>query len=348
VGEPLQLLLTAALAIGSGVMILKARETTSKGLVATTGVVAMLMSLLGCPVQSASAVETTREKTQAVQASSQRLAATRQQLVLLDDRIAKLPAEDAARLTSFVVGNLLFVLVHELGHAVISQLNLPVLGREEDAADSFATLSMLFVGTELSHTVLRETARGLMMTADRDKSSEQLPAMYDEHSLDTQRAFQIVCLMVGSDPKKFRDVAAIGRMPPERQETCSDDFGQAADSWETLLSGRRNPAAKSRFLAGQSSARKGSADIKVRYIGQETGPAFQSVLKTAGVLETVARFGREILSLPRPMTIKAMKCGEPNAYWDGKDREIVLCFELVGEFIELGLRPPPANGSRAQ
>jgi hypothetical protein len=235
------------------------------------------------------------------------------------------------------------VLVHELGHAVISQLNLPVLGREEDAADSFATLSMLLVGTELSHTVLRETARGLLMTAHRDRSSDQLPAMYDEHSLDTQRAFQIVCLMVGSDPKKFQDVGAIGKMPPERQEACSDDFGQAADSWETLLNGRRNPAAKSRFLAGQSAARKGSADIRVKYDRPDTGPDFRSILKAAAVLETVARFGREMLSLPRPMTIKAMKCGEPNAYWDDKDREIVLCYELVGEFIELGLRPPQGN-----
>src|SRR5262245_59789931 len=89
--------------------------------------------------------------------SAERLSATQQQLSLADNRIAKLSAEDAAKLTSFVVGNLFFVVVHELGHAVISQLKLPVLGREEDAADSFATLSMLLIGTELSHSVLRET-----------------------------------------------------------------------------------------------------------------------------------------------------------------------------------------------
>src|SRR5687768_10177445 len=35
---------------------------------------------------------------------------------------------------------LLFVAMHELGHAVIDVLDLPVVGREEDAADQFATL----------------------------------------------------------------------------------------------------------------------------------------------------------------------------------------------------------------
>src|SRR6187399_1025462 len=33
-----------------------------------------------------------------------------------------------------------FVLVHELGHAVIHALDIPVLGREEDAADELAAL----------------------------------------------------------------------------------------------------------------------------------------------------------------------------------------------------------------
>jgi Putative metallopeptidase len=46
-------------------------------------------------------------------------------------------------LTEFVVGNMLFVGFHELGHALVGQLTLPVLGRAEAAADSFATLALL-------------------------------------------------------------------------------------------------------------------------------------------------------------------------------------------------------------
>jgi hypothetical protein len=34
----------------------------------------------------------------------------------------------------FVAGNMLFVLLHELGHAAITEMGLPVLGRMEDAA----------------------------------------------------------------------------------------------------------------------------------------------------------------------------------------------------------------------
>src|SRR5215218_5140705 len=97
---------------------------------------------------------------------------------------------------------------------------------------------MLLIGTEFSHAVLQEAARGLWLTAHRDESAGQQPAAYDEHNLDIQRAYQIVCLMVGSDQKRFRDVAEIAKLPSERQEIFVYDFEQAADSWETLLKER--------------------------------------------------------------------------------------------------------------
>ena len=35
---------------------------------------------------------------------------------------------------------MVFILLHELGHAVIGELGLPTTGREEDSADEFATI----------------------------------------------------------------------------------------------------------------------------------------------------------------------------------------------------------------
>jgi Putative metallopeptidase len=328
--------------IWSAAMTPRMQEAAKRVLGLTAVVGSLVLTTFACPAQSISKREIAGETSRAAQASNQRLAAAQQQLVLVDERIARLSAEESAKLTSFVVGNLYFVLAHELGHAVISQLNLPVLGREEDAADSFATLSMLLIGTKLSDTVLREAVRGLWVTAQRDKSDDQLPALYDEHSLDLQRAFQIVCLMVGANPKTFRDFATIAKMPSQRQETCAFDFKRAAHSWESLLADRSHVASRPRSFFKRSLVRKGTADIRsrlrVKYVEPDSTSGYRSVLKAAGVLETVARFGREVLSLPRPITIKAIKCDEPNAYWDDQEREIVVCFELVGEFIELGLR----------
>jgi hypothetical protein len=50
-------------------------------------------------------------------------------------------------LAEFVCGTLLFVLCHEVAHAAMTQMGLPVLGKAEDAADSFTTLRMIKVGS---------------------------------------------------------------------------------------------------------------------------------------------------------------------------------------------------------
>jgi len=41
----------------------------------------------------------------------------------------------------FVAGNVFFATAHEVGHMLIQEMGLPVLGREEDAADSYASVT---------------------------------------------------------------------------------------------------------------------------------------------------------------------------------------------------------------
>src|ERR1700719_2709632 len=77
-----------------------------------------------------------------------------------DARMKKMSEQQQQDLVEFVAGNMLFVGFHEMGHALVGQLHLPVLGRGEDAADSFATLAMLQEGTEFSVNVLVQAARG--------------------------------------------------------------------------------------------------------------------------------------------------------------------------------------------
>ena len=54
-------------------------------------------------------------------------------------RVKDVPRDRLKATAEFAVGNMLFVLLHEAAHGLISDLGLPVLGREEDAADQFAT-----------------------------------------------------------------------------------------------------------------------------------------------------------------------------------------------------------------
>ena len=115
------------------------------------------------------------------------------------------------------MGNTLFAVLHEMGHVAIDEMKLPVLGREEVEADAFATLRLLRIGSDFSQRVLAESAKNWFLSARRDQETGAESVYYGEHNLSEQRAFQVVCLMVGSDPTKFKSLADKAQMPPERQ-----------------------------------------------------------------------------------------------------------------------------------
>jgi Putative metallopeptidase len=127
-------------------------------------------------------------------------------------------------LAEFVSGNMLFVLLHELAHAAITEMGLPVLGRMEDAADTFAALRLIRIRSDFSHRVLIEAAKGWFLADLRDQRAGDKVPFYDEHGLNQQRAYQIVCLMVGSDEEKFKDLAKETKLPESRQESCASDY----------------------------------------------------------------------------------------------------------------------------
>jgi putative metallopeptidase DUF4344 len=150
-------------------------------------------------------------------------------------RVKDVPPAKIRATTEFALGNSLFALLHEMGHGLISDLGLPVLGREEDAAHAFATITMLEMKTEFTHRVLVNAAKSLMFIDRRTREAGDPGLFYDAHGLDPQRAYNIICLMVGSDPDQFDDLAAEVNLPEDRRETCMGDYSNASWSWQKAL-----------------------------------------------------------------------------------------------------------------
>jgi hypothetical protein len=251
-----------------------------------------------------------------------------------DPKYKKLSPKRAQAMVEFIVGNMLFVLMHETGHAAITEMGLPVLGRIEDAADTFAALRLIRIGSDFSHSVLTEAAQGWFMADRRDRDSGDKVAFYDEHQLNQQRAYQIVCLMVGSDADKFKDLAKETKLPEERQESCLGDFSNAAYSWDLLLKPHlRNPD-------------RPRTKIDVIYGPVEgRGAHTRQVLMSVGALETIADHLADQYAWPAPFTLEMASCGFPNARWDLQSHKLILCYELAADFADLYRGYGPAEAA---
>lgn len=231
----------------------------------------------------------------------------------------------------FVTGNVLFVLGHETGHALISEFGLPVLGREEDAADALAAIVGIKMANSFADRVVVNAARGWFLSDQRDRKEGGASPFYDEHGVDVQRAYNIVCLLVGGQPGKFAPLANEVKLPAERQATCRDDFNNASWSWETLL----------KPYLRKADDPKG--EIEVRYGPPGEYGALAEHGRRLMILEVVAGWLSQHFSWKRPISLEMQQCGEAGARWEFGSRKVVLCYELVREFIQLhreyGRRP---------
>ena len=238
-------------------------------------------------------------------------------------RLKKMSATKKKELVEFVLGNTLFVMSHEMGHILISEMSLPTLGKEEDAGDSFAVLFALRLKSAFSERVLYEAAKGLVLSSYRDKKEGNALAFYDEHGLDLQRAYSVVCLMVGSDQEKYKPLATETKLPEERQKSCVRDYKTSLWSWETVLKPHLRPADQPKTT------------IKVEYQDDETYAVQAGILRKMGMLEAFANLASERFTWPAPFSMVARSCGVPNATWNQGIRTMTLCYELIEEFSQL-------------
>jgi hypothetical protein len=237
----------------------------------------------------------------------------------------QLSARERSAGVEFLIGNMLFVTAHEMGHAVISELKLPVLGREEDAADTYAIMGALTgVANNFSYRALEAAAKGWFWTARRDKRQGAIPVHYDRHALDEQRAYQIVCLMVGSDPVRFKGLADEMKLPTDRRRSCGWDFDTASQSWATLLAPHRRGSAQPKTTIEVSYAEaKGELEI------------FAQWFRSIGFLEIFAELFAERYAWPAPIALEMRSCGEPGARWTVPRRQVHICYEIAQEFADL-------------
>jgi hypothetical protein len=241
-----------------------------------------------------------------------------------EPRLKRVRPESRQGLIEFILGNMLFVVVHEIGHAVIGEMEMPVLGREEDAADAFAIYAALWFGDDFSHRILAEATQGWFLSDRRDRKEGEKLAFYGAHGIDVQRAYQVVCFMVGSDPAKFKDLADKSKLPEDRRQTCQRDWRNTAWSWETML--------KPHFRATDAAKQK----IDVIY-GEGKGELaiYARAFRAIQFLEIVAEDLADRFAWPRPIVVEMRSCDNANASWSGKTRTLLICYELAQEFAEL-------------
>lgn len=237
----------------------------------------------------------------------------------------------------FVTANAEFTLLHEMGHLLISELQLPVLGREEDAADQLG-----FMGLFLLHERQRDADfyAKLLDVADYwrlewQRQSPNAPEVreWDSHALDAQRFYNLACLAYGSDPRQLEWIIQMTGLPDERAFYCQDEYLQVEHAVNWI---RQHFARKDEQPIGHR--------LRVEYqTPPQHLPEARELLekvRASGELEAIAERASSTFALPRDLKLIVASCGEANAWYNRISGELTLCYERILYFRELASELP--------
>ena len=150
----------------------------------------------------------------------------------LENIAPKAPTAQGFTRDEVIVGGFIDALFHELGHALFDILNVPVFGREEDAADQISSFTMLQFGQD----VARVTIKGAAFTYLNSANPRTRTEFADEHGTSAQRFFNYLCIAYGGHPEAFADFIKQGLLPQERAVHCDREYKQVSRAFaKTIL-----------------------------------------------------------------------------------------------------------------
>lgn len=250
-----------------------------------------------------------------------------------DDTASRLSAADREEITQlFVLANVEFTILHEVGHALIHQFSLPVFGLEEDAADQIATTSMILkhgadVDVEAIDQLLAVSAEWLSEWEQETIEVGSSHAFWDSHSLAIQRFYNVNCLLFGANPDELGFLFDTDALPAERGFDCDQNYAQAlhAYRWMVDVHGRK-PDSMIPFNGIVVSF------DETRNVRHER---VRQWIATSGVVRELSARVTEFFPWPQSIPMRFANCpGSADAYYNRNVGEIVICYELLDVFLE--------------
>lgn len=163
----------------------------------------------------------------------------------LEKLAAKIPAdgktERGVTREDAIVGAFVQVVLQRMSSAVFDQLNVPIWGREQDAADKLAAFLMLQFGTETARKLLNGAAY-FFEASDRTWSGSDFS---DVRGTESQRFYNYLCVAYGEDKRAFGDFVQTSRLrggkqrvdllPEQRAEQCQKEYGDLKWAFDTTI-----------------------------------------------------------------------------------------------------------------
>ncbi len=235
----------------------------------------------------------------------------------------------------FLRANLEFTLFHELSHMLIDELELPVLGMEEDAADRIAVVAMLLARQEQPPAKVIPwlfAVAGDWYTEWEWGGETNAPYYAGPHPLEIQRFHNVVCLVFGSNPDLLDGLIDTTLLPFERAMTCEREYRLARRAVQWVRNSYSHHGAHDK-----AGATAGKIVVSYMAANPDNRPVYDWLLRSR-LADDIAEFVATRMALPHDIRIEFDNCPrDPDALWRADLRRVGICYELLQHFLTVGL-----------
>ena len=141
-----------------------------------------------------------------------------------------------------VIGQLFYVVAHEMGHAMFDLLGVPIFAAEEQAADAFAAYMMLQLGKDQARRLIGGAAYSYKDYVEKTKVTVPQTAFAEVHGAPMQRFYNLLCIGYGAQPDTFADLVEKEYLPKNRAGNCRREFGELNFAFRAAIVPHLDPA----------------------------------------------------------------------------------------------------------
>ncbi|MDQ8033134.1 MAG: DUF4344 domain-containing metallopeptidase, partial [Bordetella sp.] len=244
---------------------------------------------------------------------------------------------DSKRTTSVYIGLVRSIFLHEFGHALIGELELPSTGAEEDAVDIYSALRIVeptmypsqnadendMVRDAAVYAALQWFYSGKLAEA---RGAGESP-WQDEHTGDLKRFRNMFCIMYGGNTAAFASLANAVELDERTRSRCTDEFNKQNRAWRKILAPHTRVGTWS--PDGQQPANAPGAPVNVVFEPSKSkvGNLFANNFAEP-LAQNFSQLGKTYV-LPRPVNVTFKDCGTLNAWYDPRAGSVTMCYELL-------------------
>ena len=127
-----------------------------------------------------------------------------------------------------------FTMLHELGHALVHQFDIPITGKEENAVDEFAMMMLL----DSDNSEATDLAIEGVFQFYYDSLDENGINFADEHAPSLERYFDLLSIYYGANPQDNQNYVGEEdwQLTTARADLSESEYEKKRISWDALLS----------------------------------------------------------------------------------------------------------------